>query len=287
MKLAYLILAHGNFLHLQRLLNALAAPNTDIYLHIDAKAQIPSELGLPEQVQLIPRRAVTWGGFSLLEAIMALCRQALSSDADYLLLLSGSDYPIMSREKLEQILSEQKEFINTKAVPFTSKPLSRFNRYHFKDLERQKPKLKDRALSLIERVLKRIPLKRKIPELTLHAGSTWFALSKACVAEVVRYTDKNPKVYQFFKNSLCPDEAYLQTIIAQSSFASRCRPNLSFVKWEEGRANPKAINLNDLEALKKRQTFISRYGTHQVSFARKFSDQDGLLCEWIDQNLRS
>jgi hypothetical protein len=227
---------------------------------------------------------VEWGGFSLLQASLNLVEAALATKANYYLLLSGSDYPLCSRAKLEQVLETGKEFINTHPVPFPSKPLNRFDRYHFKDINRRKPSFKERSLINLEKILKRLPLKRQLP-CRISAGSTWFALSHHCLSDLMERKEKHPDYLNFFKHSLCPDEAFFQTMISLGPYAENCQPNLSLVKWKEGDPSPARLKRADLEFFDSKTTYESRYGKHQICFGRKFGDEDKSLCQWIDQVL--
>ena len=60
MRLAYLILAHGNKQQLERLVKSLIYPNTDIYIHLDTKSGISefADLALLEGVFFIKKRTI-------------------------------------------------------------------------------------------------------------------------------------------------------------------------------------------------------------------------------------
>ncbi len=276
-------MAHDNFRHLDRLVEAIEGPNTAIYIHIDQRADIPTEARFLERATLIPRRKTEWGAHAQLRASIDLLEAAEA--ADFYLLLSGSDYPLCSRTDLEKILATAPLFMNSKAVPFPSKPLQRFTKYHFKNLARRHPNLKNQVLISMERILKRLPFDRK-PPLKLYAGSTWFALSQAVRKEFLEIHGAHPEYEEFFKNCLCPDEAFFQCLLGASSFLNQANPNLTYLKWEESAASPKYLELEDLEFLKRHQEFEDLYGLHQIAFGRKFNDESSLVCKWIDKNLR-
>ncbi|HBP90928.1 MAG TPA: beta-1,6-N-acetylglucosaminyltransferase [Nitrospirales bacterium] len=94
MKIAYLILAHHMPEHLPRLVRALNDRGVDFDIHVDAKTDMTPFLGCaaPNVHFVAPRIPVKWGRWSLVEATLALMRQALSRRVpyDYLVLLSGA-----------------------------------------------------------------------------------------------------------------------------------------------------------------------------------------------------
>jgi hypothetical protein len=105
MKIAYLILAHNNPGHLAHLTRALASQNNAIFIHIDEKADIRPFLKIRgEKIHFIPKRVpVYWGDYSTTEAIQLLINAAMATPEryDYLVLISGSDYPVRTTAQLE------------------------------------------------------------------------------------------------------------------------------------------------------------------------------------------
>lgn len=284
MKLAYLIMAHDNFMHLERLVKALDEPDTQIYLHVDRRSEIPKSAVFRERVKLIPRLETEWGAHAQLRASIDLLE--IAAPADYYLLISGSDYPLCSRQTLERILAKAPLFINSKPVPFPSKPLKRFTRYHFKNLARRKPQGKTWLLLMLEKLLKRLPFARRVP-LKLYAGSTWFAFSDSVRSDLLQIHHSKPNYESFFENCLCPDEAFFQSLLACSKYQGQEKPNLTFLKWSENQSSPKVLKQEDLHFMLKENSFNDLYGCHEIAFGRKFNDKSNELCDWIDQNLRS
>ena len=95
LRIAFLILAHGDAPHLERLCHALQ-PHP-VFLHVDAKANLPSErlAALPGVTFVKPSVKVHWGDFSMIEATLALIETARSAGRfDRFVLLSGACYPV-------------------------------------------------------------------------------------------------------------------------------------------------------------------------------------------------
>jgi len=112
MKISYLILAHNNPEHLLRLIHSLSTTDSFFFIHIDKKTPFYLfERTWAPNVSLAKRRIeVHWGEFSLVEATLHLIQQALDSPfgCDYLVLLSGVDYPLQSPRHIENFFQKNR-----------------------------------------------------------------------------------------------------------------------------------------------------------------------------------
>src|SRR5690606_17510799 len=107
------ITAYNNYLHLERLINALDdGENIHYYIHIDKKSDFPSKLKGRKNITFIKRIKVWWGGWSHQEAILRLMKAASLKYYDYYILISGGDYPIRPNSFLYKKLTEGGEFLN-------------------------------------------------------------------------------------------------------------------------------------------------------------------------------
>src|ERR1017187_8317504 len=98
MKVAYLVVAHNNPQLLKKQVEVLSSEDCAFYIHIDQKSNI-EEFGeiRGENVFFSEKRIpVYWGGFSVIQAVLVLLQEAIDSSKnyDYLVLLSGCDYPL-------------------------------------------------------------------------------------------------------------------------------------------------------------------------------------------------
>ena len=285
MKIAFLILAHGNYWHLERLLGALAGFDGTVFVHLDKRALKPQNIDFRKAVLLKNRISVYWGGFSMVRATMNLLRCAMEvENFDYFILLSGADYPIRPASFLLNKLSTGGEFINVLPAPQPSKPWSRFENWHFDGFDRRSTRLPEYALLKLEGALRRCRLRRSIP-FPVFVGSQWFALSHDCVRYILTTEKTAPGYNTFFKYCLIPDEAYFQTIISHSPFASRVRNNLTYTDWSTDPA-PAILDIDHIELLRKQKTFPGIYGPVSPFFARKFNDNSLPVVQLIDRELR-
>lgn len=283
MNISYLILAHNNFAHLTRLIDALDDGCSRFYIHLDKKVK-EDYINSKDEVFIIPERFdISWGGYKMVEATLALMRYAYNhrSTTDYFILISGCDYPIRPRKFLYNQLNLGKEFIDISPMPTPYKPIERFNKYYF-EYDRRRLKFYNPKF-LVEVLLKKINIKRKIP-FTLYVGTQWFALTHDCL-EYILYTlaGKNP-YEKFFRHSLVPDEAFFQTIIGNSKFRDNTVANLTYTDWQVP-VPPARIIDKHIDFLKTNIKFDDEYGQRFPYFARKFDDDSTEILQRIRNEL--
>jgi hypothetical protein len=299
MKIAYLIMAHNTPNHAYKLIQRLNSHHSKIFLHIDKKSDIRPFTRVEEDfgnVCFIPERvSVFWGDFSGVQATINLMKNALTDPVkfDYLVLLSGSDYPVRSKDYIEAYLkrSKGKEFIGGITMPNqrVSKPISRLTSYRF---QRQYNfslylKLVD---ALNEAALKlgfQRNYKRFLGHLQPYAGSQWWALSAHACLYILQFMEDNPEIVKFFKNTILPDESFFHTIIGNSPFKSNMARNLTMAHWQPSSPSPATLDRPLLETFRGRAPLVEEglYGRGEVLFLRKFPDQSGHLVSFIDREM--
>src|SRR5665647_1946406 len=164
MKIAYLILAHNNYHHLNRLINALNDSNRVFFIHIDNTLKLPSNLNEFENVVFVRGPKVYWAGWSTIEAILSLMRTATRIGFDYYFLLSGADYPIRSNSFLYNQLSAGGEFMNIKKGFYGDKSEKRFKYYYFDCFDRRNVRsIKTAFFYLFEGIMKLFFQKKSYP----------------------------------------------------------------------------------------------------------------------------
>ena len=273
--IAYLIQAHDNYSHLQKLINALDEPACSFYIHIDKKSVMPLVEG--SNIFFIQEREnIHWGGFSQVKATLHLLRQAIVNNHDYYALISGADYPVKPNSFLYNLLEQGGEYIHIEKGVNTYNPLSRYKYYYFADHynRRNKQSIKARFILRLESLLRTLKIQKKIPY-QLYVGAQWFVLSNECVAYILHEVAADKRYIQFFKSAFCPDESFFQTIIGNSIFAAQVKGYLTYTDWSVD-PGPAVINENHLPVLKAADKF----------FARKFNDASAPVLEVIDKELR-
>ena len=284
MKVSYLILAHNNYIHLERLIDQLNDGHCKMYIHINAKSPFPAHLIDKPNVHFIKNRIkVYWAGYSMIPAIRNLMEYALKDDyGDYYALISGTDYPVKKSEQLIKQLEQGGEYINL-LESHKSKPLSRYVYYRFDAFDRKSVLNPKTIFYHAAELLLKLKGKRAIP-FKLYVGSLWFVLSKACITYVAQTLDTDDTYHNFYKTSIVADESLFQTIIGNSPFLGDVKGNLTYTAWSIT-GETKVISQKDIALLKDNRTFTGMYGTFTPYFARKFDDNSRAVVNLIKQTL--
>lgn len=114
MKEAILIQCHKNPDQVNMLLQALQHPDVDIYVHVDKKVDICSEIvKTSPQIHILPdkyRVDVQWATFSQVRATLNLLRYASHHGKyEHYWLCSGQDYPIKPINQIVSFLHEHSD----------------------------------------------------------------------------------------------------------------------------------------------------------------------------------
>jgi hypothetical protein len=295
MKIAYLILAHDNAQHLQRLISALSTESSHFFIHIDQKADRTPFLNIQgDNVHFTEQRAcVYWGDFSQVEAMLILLRAACAQQGgfDRHVLLSGVDYPLRSAQAIEHFFeaAPDQEFMNLVAMPSKAagKSLSRLSTYQLRPGDPLLARATRKALMIAGLLPRQRDYEAQLGALAPYAGSTWWALSRAACDHILAFAEREIQVVDFFKNTQCPDESFFHTILGNSPFRSRIARNLTYTDWSDGGASPAGMTQQHLTLFQATSSFpaTDTYGAGPMLFARKFADQSEQLVARMDRQI--
>lgn len=287
-KHAYLILAHNEFELLKKLIETLDYEYNDIYIHIDKNAKDFNAKKIIENIKksniyFIKRRKLEWGGYSIVNAELALIEKAAEKSYSYYHLLSGVDYPLMSQQKIHEFFEKNagKEFIKINQYSYNPEIFHyRIKYYHFFQEKLGRGNKKN-----IYHFLNRISLKiqtilnvdrRKKQNWVYKKGSQWFSITEEFVGYIL---EKKKLIKKQFKYTSCGDEIFLQTVLWNSKFRDR-KANIiiRYEVWEKWASGPKILEKEDDIKLQE----------SNAVFARKFSffnDKSRQLVEKICDNV--
>lgn len=294
MNIAYLILAHGNPRHLQRLVDALTSRTARFFIHVDRKADLSRFAALERPgVTFCDRRIhCAWGNRSLVDATNVLIDTTLASSSpfDYYVLLSGACYPIKSNRTIEAFLaaSDGTEFIQTIPLPNAEygKPIERLTRY-FITRERPFARFKWAFQSWLHRVLPPRDYERRFGALRPVGGSQWWALTHDALVYARRFIDEHAALYDFCRHVDCPDELVFQTALWNSPFREKLGHCLTFTHWTPGKMGPDPIDERLLDHFRSPRVVDSEANNapgekREVLFARKFTDASAGVVSELD-----
>jgi hypothetical protein len=295
--IGFIILAHTDPTHLERLIEALPRASMKT-IHLDRKSL--SLNGFATSVVntqfVTPNLETHWGAFSLVQATIAALKTALSTtSAERFVLLSGQCYPLKSNYEMVSFFKKypDKEFIKyfdiTNSSEHYTQKLNRLylSEDYFSALLQGRFSLAKIASRLSSRAAQ--PFRRNwsksLGQLTPAYGSQWWAITRPC-AEMIIEASKDPKL-QFFQYTFAPDELYFHTIVANSSFHALAGGFQPFI----GRGNRWVANLHLIRTSSLRKVFTledwDEVAKSDKLFLRKVNstESNGLLAK-IDLELR-
>lgn len=306
LRIAYLVVTHAMPDHLGRLIGALTDVETDFYVHVDRKVPIEPFLAhaAPNVSFLEARLPVYWGQWQMVEATLRLIGSALQRGPtyDYLVLLSGSCYPIRSREYIRAHFAAHagEQFINCVAMPSVEagKGMARLDRfYRRQDLSLATNLWRAANGAFTRRRSGRVLSKhwllsrdwrRALGSLRPHGGSSWWALTGDACRYIDEFAHSQPSVVRFFENTRFPDEVVFQTVLANSPFAQAVRRGLMYADWSARGRHPAWITERHVRAFAEPGPMIGAdvYGRGEICFARKFPDDGGRMASLVDEVIR-
>lgn len=216
MKIAILILAHKSPLLLKRLIHTLDDSRFDIFVHVDAKANITDfafetySLKYSKLFVVPDRIKAYWGDISLSDTMIQLYRCAIANDSyDWFITLSGEDYPVQNNNDICTQLSQQGEdYIRMSPCDTGHVRYYRFRKIPYKSLRR-----------IIRKSLSLLGIQKK-PYLVINdkkwivcISSQWHALTQESILHILSIYDQYPMIRRYFKFSHAPDELIIPTIL--------------------------------------------------------------------------
>jgi hypothetical protein len=254
-KQVFLIAAHKDPAQLNALVEQLRDDDFLIYVHLDAKGAVKPGDVHPAARQVAERVAVHWGCFSQVQATLNSLAQIVAEvpDFDKVLFLSAQDFPLLSNPALKAALANLRgnELLDTVAVGREPGQWAADYRYqYFHRDEAGKPARM--ACSLANRAMRACGLTRRLPAgMRPYGGSSWWALSRDCVRELLARVKRAPGIVRFFRSVSCPDEMFFQTLVMNSRFSERVlSENFRYIQWPaQGARNPKILDEHDFERI--------------------------------------
>ena len=279
MRIAHLILAHKNPAQLERLLNALAHPSFDSYIHLDKKTDITPFRYLAEKpnVFLVTHRApVYWAGYGTIQATINGFRAILPNPAyEYINVISAQDFPLASAENIYRHIAENQgtEFITCESIEDQWRDAAtRVTRWH---LINWRIPGKFRLEKLVNGLLG--PRKFPIEGYKLVGRSNWFTLTRGAASYFLDFIGNHPEVDRFFRYVWGADEFIFATVLYNSPFRDKIRESLIYVDWRgQTEGHPRLLTSKDLPKMLASGRL----------FARKVDmDVDPTLFDLLEKNL--
>ena len=289
MKIAYLVFAYKNPKLLDRSIRTLSTEDCAFFIHLDQKSDMEEFSRIRrENVHFTEKRTpVYWAEFSGVEAILLLIREAMggSQRYDYLVLLSGSEYPLRSGKYIHTFLEDNCgwEFMNMVKMPneAAGKPISRINTLRFPS---NKPLRRFAVRVLAKADLAQRDYRKYLGSLEPYAGSTWWALTREACQYILEFLPGHEHLEEYFQATFAPEEMFFHTILGNSPFGSRNRRNLLYEEWSASGGHPAMISEQHIAFFEAQEKvwLDDIWGSGEALFARKFSDDRLDLVQQIE-----
>jgi hypothetical protein len=248
-RVAYVVSAYKYPQQLGRLLRRLSTPNASFAVHVDRKtkpsvyrAMRAAAEDVPN-VRFVSRHVSHWGGFGHVRATLKGLADVVERSVpfDYVVLLTGQDYPLRSAAAIECFLAKAggSSFMNHWPLPYPPwGPRGGLDR------------LEDWHLITYRRLHLALPLRRRLPGgLKPYGGGGYWCLARPVAEDVHDFVRRNPAYVRFFEHVWTPDELFLQTIVLNSPLRDTIvNDNLRYIDWTRTPA-PAVLRASDFPKL--------------------------------------
>lgn len=289
-KHAHLIVCHGQFDVLCKLVSMLDDVRHDIFIHLDKKVKVPPiqrilQSAVHSTVRILDNRVnVKWGHSSLVHAELELYKAAYrEGNYQYFHLHSGVDLPLHSCNDIYNFFEKHKGkifmefetiehgwYIQNRTYPWKHPIISRVALYWFSSLTF----LNRGIFQAIQGRLLRI--NRLKGFYSFGKGSEWCSLPR----EAVKYLlDREVLIKRMVFMTSCADEIYKHTLLLNSPLRDDIvNLGLTYMDWSANQPHPLVLTKDHYEAILNVSSFRL--------FARKFSypESDSLI-ELLDKRI--
>lgn len=218
------------------------------------------------------------GRFSVIDGLMSAMRwlEKRPQPFDWLVVLSGQDYPIRPVSELEAELAGSEydgyfhHFEALNEADALAPPMS-WSRQEVEDrylfdyaVLKEQPTTLDRALLKIPRLLSErtrgyrlhtgfgIMLGNRVSEapftrdFKLYGGSYWMTINRKAVQSILGFVDEHPDIVQYFRSVIVPEEAFLQTVLANDPALHLSSHELRYYEFGQRHGHPLDFTMGDL-----------------------------------------
>jgi hypothetical protein len=219
-KIGVLVLCYSAPLIIDRVIGLLGQDHFRFFLHVDAKLNLSDYTtnmkNADRAVFIEDRTAIFWGGFSMVEAQIALARAALAdSELAAFILISDDTVPVRPAADIHAALTAAPDRIECSSKGRTRKC---YDEFYFPDSKFSSLRGRDMYESYVrpadfENFEQMVQLRRrgKKPLKTLYFGRQWWSLGRPSLEAILRLAQQDDWLFQSFRFSVCPDETFFQT----------------------------------------------------------------------------
>jgi hypothetical protein len=301
-RIAYLVLSHRNPDQVLRLVTALReGPAAEVLVrHDDRRSSLDErELrrlgarGLKDEIEF------EWGGWSQLRMLLACLGCAAEElDPDWLLVLSGQDYPLRPMAAIEADLAETEYDAllgNAWELDTSRLPGPPANEFFLRYAYRHFPT--PAATPHLPRAVRPLAYLRELPsprrpqlgvrratlpfrnDFRCFVSADWLTLNRRALRTVLDAARKRRRLMRYYRRVAIPSESFFATVLFNDSSLRVARDNRRFVSFEAPLTpHPDTLTSADLD----------RILASGCDFARKFdAEADAEVLDALDERRRS
>jgi hypothetical protein len=303
MQFCYLIMTHRNAAQIARLIQVILESSPNGWILVVHDPNGCSLAGAPwlssPRVVLMLNAGVYRGEFSQVQAYLGGLERALRSERpwDWLLYLTGQDYPLRSPRETERFLANTpyEVFLRHWEVGSSGDiwlPQQARIRYHYRYYMWPRwtlPLL--RALKWTHSLQKQMRVfmtygahigwrSRTLPfgaDLRLFGGYVFHYMRRECAEHVMAFCRERADVVEHYRGTMVPDESFLPTIFGNSGFRIS-NENRRYIVWERNspEGHPRRLGGRDLADMCK----------EGYDFARRFDlEFDAEVLDALDRRI--
>lgn len=284
-KVVYFIQSHKNPEQILRLIGTIkqSSPNSLVLVSHDFQSSDLEYRPLQKRfggIEVIPRQqSVRRGDASILQVYLeaVLWLRQHEPTFDWLVCLSGQDYPLQPASQIEAFLenTQYDGFIDYWDVLASESPAGRKNDYKrffsqyislplwtrwwlrkLSRLERFAPLRTVWFFGLVGIKATTTPFSDRF---RCYRGWYWFTLSKSCLDYLISYLDTHPQLLRYYRRTLAPEESLVQTVLVNSNRFNLHNGSLRYMEFPlELRGYARELTLADYPQLIKSNCHFGR-----------------------------
>lgn len=253
------ILSHRDPLLLSRLVNrVLEGERTVAVVHHDPRGE-PHRLRESDRVRLVPDpEPCEWGRMSQALGMYRCVASAreLVPDLEWVLLVSGQDYPAQPLRTTERFLAASDDHALLRHVEVSPTPQPAETAWQTRCRQRYLRRLR------LPATRRSVPAPRRPPfgdAYRLHIGDTWVNLRRPAIDHLIEEFERRTSVRRYLSRCSNPDEALIPTLLLNGDARLRVvNERRRYIRWVEGRPHPETLDHSDFDDIRGSGDFFAR-----------------------------
>lgn len=228
-----------------------------VYIHLDKKSNLKSsDFIINENVTIIKKYKITWGGINHLYAILDLLKLALNDQrVKYVHIISGQDIPIKSK-------SEFRKFDHCNKIFMETEPLNKKSVYFKKRVTEgtlfSNTDSRKKYIKIINKIYGCLHKPPYCIDAKIWIGLVWCSFPRTAAQIILNYISKNN--FMFWKHVRIPEEFFFQTVLENSFLKDFIvNNNLRYNIWHKKNGTiPAILDDKDFKNIKLSDDFFAR-----------------------------